>query len=272
MLSSISTVCFLCGKNNFIFKCRLKEKEIFCCKNDGLCISKETKIKKTNYDKNYYNQNPYPLNSKSNNNYFQTKLNKIINLTGELKPNVLDIGCGWGNFLEVLKKNNIPYLGIDSSKEAIKTCIKKGLNCQTASISHLIKNRQKYSAITCFQVLEHLKNPMDFLISIKKLLKTNGVLILTTPNNNSPLRNILKQKWPVYNTDSHFVFYNKNTLKKTFALAGFKKIKVQLDSVRFMSLTYIISRTFLREFKFLNNISVPTDLFGDLEAIIKYEN
>jgi len=269
MLSSISTVCFLCGKNNFILKYRLKEKEIFCCKNDGLFISKEAKIIKINYDRNYYNQSPYPLNSKFNDNYFQTKLNKIISLTGELKPNVLDIGCGWGNFLEVLKKNNISYLGVDSSKEAIKICTKKGLNCQIASISHLIENGQKYSAITCFQVLEHLKNPLDFLTSIKNLLKTNGVLILTTPNNDSPLRKILKQKWPVYNTDSHFVFYNKNTLKKIMFKTGFKKIKVRLDSPRFMSLTYIISRTFLREFKFLNNIPIPTDPFGDLEIIVR---
>ena len=260
--------CFLCQKNNFQIIYDLKSRIILKCKNDGLFLVQDDK-EKIQYDENYYKESPYPIKSDLNNDYFQNKLEKLVSLVGRNDFNLLDIGCGWGNFLEVVKKNSIPYLGIDSSKAAIKICKSKGLNCKNVSINQLIETGKKFSCITCFQVLEHIKNPLSFLISLKKLIKPGGVLLLTTPNNDSPLRRLLKTKWPVYNTKSHFVFYNKKTLEKTFTMAGYKNISVKIDSPRFMSFNYIISRIFHREFKFLENISLPTDPFGDLEAIIK---
>ncbi len=260
--------CFLCNKSNLKVVYRLKDKKILACENDGLFIV-ENNQNKDLYDHNYYDQNPYPSSPGLNERYFQNKLDKIVKLMGKTNLDILDWGCGWGNFLEVVKKNNMPYLGVDSSSQAIKICRSKALNCKNVSINQLIETRCKFSCITCFQVLEHMQQPVAFLSSLKKILKPNGILLATTPNNESPLRKLLKTKWPVYNTKSHFVFYNKTTLKKTFEAVGFKNIMIAFDSPRFMSLSYIISRIFSREFKFLDNISIPTDPFGDLELIYR---
>ncbi len=265
-------VCFLCKKSYFEIIYSLKNKDIIRCKNDYLFFSKNYKNERL-YGKNYYENLP---DLALNNNYYLKKFEKIKKLTGENKPKILDVGCGWGNFLRVLNKQKIPYLGIDINSEAIKICKTKGFNCSKATIEELAnRNRLSFSAITMFQVIEHLKNPVPILLSAKKLLKKNGVILITTPNNNSPLRKIFQSKWSVYNESSHFVFYNKDNLTKTLRSSDFKKVVVRIDFWRYFSLSYILYRfgnIFQIKIPHLiisnsKKIILPTDPWGDLEAI-----
>lgn len=263
--------CFLCQKNNFTVIYELNDKQILQCQNDGLFsakLKKDTKL----YGKKYYDLNPHP--SSSNQKYFQEKLDFIksqISPNSQKTLNILDVGCGWGNFLEVLKKQGINYKGIDSSNEAIAICRSKGLNIEKILLQDLSsKEKNKYSAITFFQVMEHVTNPLPILEAAKKLLKKNGIILITTPNNDSPLRKFFGKKWSVYQEPSHFVFYDKKNLSQTLKLTGFDKTTVKNDNWRFLSLKYILSR-FNLKFEIWNlgfgSVPIPTDPFGDLEAI-----
>src|SRR3989344_3834555 len=127
-------LCLICKKNNFEKIYSLKTKNILHCKNDGLIVAEKTKEDNT-YGKEYFSNEP----NKFNQSYFLNKLTSIKRLIKVDKPKILDIGCGWGNFEEVLEAEKIPYLGIDINKEAIKICRKKGLNCKLSTIEELIK-------------------------------------------------------------------------------------------------------------------------------------
>lgn len=269
--------CFLCNQNKFDEAYRLKTKRILRCRNDGLFVAHAAASSFSNiYKEDYYNNPPHP--SDSNRKYFLKKLSTIQQLAINNYPRILDIGCGWGDFEEILEKEKIPYLGIDVNKEAIKICRKKELNCKFSTIQQLaINNQQLYSAITLFQIIEHLKNPLPLLKSAKKLLKKNGVILITTPSNDSPLRKILGSRWSVYNEPSHYVFYTPKTLEQTLRLAGFNDIKIQIDSWRFLSSKYVFSRlmnmysisslTTINKLLTTFSVPIPTDPWGDLEAI-----
>ena len=132
-------VCFLCKKNNFQLVYKLKSKNILHCRNDGLFLAETTVASKNNlYQKKYFDNLPHP--PKSNQSYFLKKLAAIKRLTRNESPHILDVGCGWGGFEEVLEKGKIPYLGIDASKEAVEICRKKELNCKQSTIEQLIKS------------------------------------------------------------------------------------------------------------------------------------
>lgn len=257
--------CYLCNKNNFEKKYALKHKNIIRCKNDGLFIAQKTGEDNT-YGKEYFSNSPN-LNNQS---YFLKKLKAIKLITKLSKPYILDIGCGWGDFEEVLEQEKIPYLGIDVNKEAIEICKKKGLNCRLQKLNQWNNETIKqFDVITLFQVIEHLQNPLPLLQSAKKLLKPNGIILITTPNNDTPLRKLLGGRWSVYSEPSHFVFYNKKNLQKTLKLAGFGKIQVKADKMRFLSLRYILTRLGFSRSNILNltsNIPIMSDPFGDLEA------
>ncbi|MBI2641191.1 class I SAM-dependent methyltransferase, partial [Candidatus Roizmanbacteria bacterium] len=240
-------------------------------KEDGLFLS-ENIIKNKIYGKAYFENNPHP--AQSNKNYFLEKIETIRRLTKKSKPYILDVGCGWGEFEEGLEKETIPYLGIDTNNEAIEICKKKGLNCQHITLEKLALNQKdgNFDAVTLFQVIEHIKDPLRLLSVARKLLRKDGMLLITTPNNDSPLRKIMGKRWSVYNEPSHFVFYNKKTLERLLKKAEFNNIKVKNDSWRFLSSKYIFKR--LRQVGFPTfplslfpfNVPIPTDPFGDLET------
>jgi len=244
--------CYLCKNAKIEAIYRLGDRIIYRCPHDDLFFSVDKKIKKNLYDLTYYDASPYGQCLPLNDYYFEQKLVEIKSVTRETKPTILDVGCGWGNFLQVLQKNQISYLGIDSSSEAIKICKINKLNSQKIDLLELSqKNRQQFSAITLFQVIEHLKNPVEYLKATKKLLKKDGVLLITTPNNQSPLRYLSGSHWSIYQTPSHYFFYSATTLKQIFAAAGFKNVKIKVDRFRFFSFSYIWQKLFKKNYLFL---------------------
>ncbi|MFA5770619.1 MAG: class I SAM-dependent methyltransferase [Patescibacteria group bacterium] len=263
--------CYLCHKTNVRPIYKINNRSIYQCLNDDLFFSIDKKGSKFDYDHDYYEASPYNQLQLINNIYFQSKLNKLKTLTHEKKPNILDVGCGWGNFLQIVKNNHLPYLGIDLSPRAVEICQEKKLSCQKADLINLSKiKNQKYLIITFFQVIEHLKNPLEYLKAAKKLLKKNGVLLITTPNNQSPLRYLLGSRWSVYNTPSHYFFYSKKSLERLLKLAGFSNFKVKIDHFRFFSSEYVLQRIFNKKISIpqIINLPIPTDPWGDLEAIV----
>lgn len=100
---------------------------------------------------------------------------------------VLDIGCGRGEFLELLRDQTIAAGGIDSSPEMIAACRQKNLTNTEVSdaITYLRRQRDAtLGSIFCCHVIEHL--PVDslrefFTLAWKKI-KPGGVLIVETVN------------------------------------------------------------------------------------------
>jgi len=99
---------------------------------------------------------------------------------------VLDIGCGKGYFLELLKDNGINGVGIDSDPELINICSLKGFRAETNDAINYLKNVDDNSVSGIFMghVIEHL--PVNLKIEFLQLcltkLKNKGILILETPN------------------------------------------------------------------------------------------
>jgi O-antigen chain-terminating methyltransferase len=96
--------------------------------------------------------------------------------------NVLDIGCGRGEFLEAVPGAK----GIDLSEESIAICRHKGLNAEVADLFVYLENLPEASldGIFCSQVVEHI--PAERLPGMIKLcasrLRRGGVIAIETPN------------------------------------------------------------------------------------------
>ena len=99
---------------------------------------------------------------------------------------VLDLGCGRGEWLELLRENKIVALGVDLDDSMLAACRELGLEVENKDAIEYLKSLPDQSrlAITGFHLAEHL--PFSLLqtlfVEARRVLKPNGLLILETPN------------------------------------------------------------------------------------------
>ncbi len=99
---------------------------------------------------------------------------------------VVDVGCGRGEWLEILRDNAIPAMGVDLDDGMLERALQVGLNVKKMDCLDFLQQQEDGSllAITGFHIAEHL--PFEFLQSLVKealrVLKPGGLLILETPN------------------------------------------------------------------------------------------
>jgi SAM-dependent methyltransferase len=138
---------------------------------------------------------------------------------------VLDIGCGRGEALALLRDQGIPARGIDSSARMVALCRERGLEAEEgdafASLAALPEG--SLGAVVSFHVIEHLPAALlDRLVRLAyRALKPGGVLILETPN---PLSMLVAARsfWldPTHQRPVH-----PESLKLMYELAGFDPIE-----------------------------------------------
>jgi 2-polyprenyl-3-methyl-5-hydroxy-6-metoxy-1,4-benzoquinol methylase len=111
-----------------------------------------------------------------------------LSLAGASLPDrpVLDIGCGRGEWLELLGEKHIAAYGIDLNSMMIERAVSLGLDARHADLLdhlHSVEDTSR-SAVTAFHVVEHLPlgTLIDFLDEALRVLVPGGVLILETPN------------------------------------------------------------------------------------------
>ena len=126
-----------------------------------------------------------------NNGYYQSKnyFKEFIN-KDEKNLDILEIGSSWGYFLNVCRDGGHNPIGIEINKVR-KDFIENDLKIKCFyDINSLLIDTVKFDKIFLFYVIEYIQNPLDYLEKLVKLLKTNGEIIITTPNKNDVISDI----------------------------------------------------------------------------------
>lgn len=127
-----------------------------------------------NFDK-YYKKNKTYIS------YTDPRLSKIIKLVREQAPsNILDLGCGNGYLLKQIKKKlpDASLTGIDVYKTYIKN-----IEIRMGDINNGIPfKNDRFDCVIMGEVIEHLPDPDYILKEVRRVLKSEGVLIISTPN------------------------------------------------------------------------------------------
>lgn len=140
--------------------------------------------------KEYYKEQSYTWQSNRDElfeNALRILFNSAIDALGPLDSNqvILDIGCGSGDFLDYYTKN-ARYIGIDISPENIAEAQKKHPNAQflVGDATQLSLEDHSIDAIVCIETIEHLTidEIRTLLKEMKRLLKSGGRVVVTTPN------------------------------------------------------------------------------------------
>ena len=117
---------------------------------------------------------------------FRPRAEMIADLVGRIdvpSPRVVaDVGAGYGIFLEELERLSVfdEVVAIEPSTDLAQTCIARGFRVIERTVEDVRPEDLRASVMTSFEVLEHLFDPVDFLVSIRRLLAPGGLLVFTT--------------------------------------------------------------------------------------------
>jgi glycosyltransferase involved in cell wall biosynthesis len=105
---------------------------------------------------------------------------------------LLDVGCGPGTFLDLLRERGVPGLGIDFDAEMVALCREKGLSAQVADAQTIGSFRSEFDGVHAGHLIEHMpgEQMVAFLESCYDALVPGGILLVRTPNwENEQVRN-----------------------------------------------------------------------------------
>jgi O-antigen chain-terminating methyltransferase len=146
------------------------------------------------------------------------------------RKNVLDAGCGRGEFLQLLKENGVEAYGVDEHAEMVEVARSYGLNViQRDVIDHLraLEDRT-LGGIFCSQVLEHLNSSdvLDFLNLAYAKMMPGSRIVLETVNPTSVLA-----LTEFYRDPTHVKPIHPLTLKFLLESVGFTSVEIRYANV-----------------------------------------
>ena len=158
---------------------------------------------------------------------------KLLRLVGEGKR-VLDIGCSSGYLARPLVARGCTVVGIEQDAAAAEQAREVCPEVLVGDVEtiELPFEPGSFDVLLCGDLIEHLRDPEGFLSRIRPLLRTDGRLVLTTPNvaNWANRLGLLAGRWRYTERGildrTHVHLFTRATLVETLARAGYRVVEL----------------------------------------------
>jgi 2-polyprenyl-3-methyl-5-hydroxy-6-metoxy-1,4-benzoquinol methylase len=151
---------------------------------------------------------------------------------------ILDVGCGFGTFLIVAKERGWDISGIDISEHAASVASKRaGIKVLSGELRDAGFRENEFDAVCFNDAFEHFVDPNEQLQHTYRILKSDGVLFLNTPNQQALLRLVADLMYrlsagtityPVRKLyhEFHLFYYSEDNLRKALEKNGFETLEI----------------------------------------------
>jgi hypothetical protein len=192
------------------------------CHNCGFIFNKAFDEKLVNYSESYNNSN---ILSKYYVNYINNQITYLIE-NGYLSNNsvIIDVGCGKGDYIKILSKKlvNCFFYGFDTSYNESLNILEKNITFFTSYYpnNNILLNP---NTIISRHVIEHIVDPVSFLISLRNTLNINNYLFLETPDFNWIIKN--KSIFDIFY--EHCNYWMPNSISNALVKSGFEIVDIK---------------------------------------------
>ena len=143
------------------------------------------------------------------------------------KGTLLDIGCGYGFFLDLARQNGWQVCGVEPCAHARAYAASRSLEVDPGDIFARAYKNDTFDVVTLFYVLEHLRYPLKYLKEINRILKPGGLVLVRVPHT-TPIVKFLKIMGipnKLYDTPSHLSDFSPRTIALALEKTGFTDIQ-----------------------------------------------
>jgi SAM-dependent methyltransferase len=160
-----------------------------------------------------------------------------------LNGRLLEIGCGYGDFLARATDRGLTVTGIEHSADATRIASDK-LNGRAKVICGdfglLLASGERYDFVVFADRLERERDPGKFLRNVRELLHENGVAMAIVPSLDSVTARLMKSSWPEFKPE-HLWYFSAATLTRLLYVEGFGALRT-IQGKKALSLDYVVKR------------------------------
>jgi SAM-dependent methyltransferase len=162
----------------------------------------------------------YPFLSKYRSMYYRT-------IPFSDKGKVLDIGCGNGSYLAWLKSLGWAVYGVEPDEMSVKFAAQEyGIDIFCGDLSDAHFPDSLFDCITMWHSLEHSHRPLETLKEIYRILKPEGLAVISVPNIHSLEAKLLKGNSFLYDVPRHLYDFSPRVLGEMLNKGGFRIQKI----------------------------------------------
>lgn len=138
---------------------------------------------------------------------------KLVKMAKSNTGKLLDVGCGSGDRLDILRKVGFDTYGVEISQAAEYAKQHLGLNVKQGDLFDADYPDSFFDIVTLYNVLEHTHDPRKVIKELKRILKDNGILIIQVPNIDCVQFKIFKKRWAAIDVPRDLYYFSDSILK-----------------------------------------------------------
>jgi SAM-dependent methyltransferase len=161
-----------------------------------------------------------------------------VKLISRHKPSggaILDMGCSSGGFLGTMKSSAWKLYGIEMEEStAERARATTGAEVFVGDAIGAPFGPASFDVITCFDVLEHVYSPRQFLTKVLQWLKPGGIFYAMMPNIASWEAKVLGTHWFGLELPRHLSHFSPHSLRYLMTELGFEEVSVKTPAVSYI--------------------------------------
>jgi SAM-dependent methyltransferase len=139
---------------------------------------------------------------------------------------LLEVGCGYGYFLDEAKPFFRCRTGLELSERAASEARRlSGAKVYVGDVSALPVEAAGFDLIVLINVIEHVYEPRGFLSMLHRRLGVGGCMIIATPDIGSFWYKLMGRRWPSFKIPEHVAYYTRSTLESLMRETGHRRIE-----------------------------------------------
>jgi 2-polyprenyl-3-methyl-5-hydroxy-6-metoxy-1,4-benzoquinol methylase len=154
---------------------------------------------------------------------------------------MLDVGCGEGSVLKLARDLGWNAEGVDFDAQAVDTSRHKGLSVRLGRLADQHYANESFDLVLMSHVIEHVHDPLATFVEIRRVMRSGGTMVITTPNAASWGHRYFDRDWAALDPPRHLQIFTANSLAALARRAEFVQSAVS-STLRITPFDFIQSR------------------------------
>jgi len=141
---------------------------------------------------------------------------------------LLDVGCSHGAFLLEAVSRGWTAEGVEPFEDAARFCSETlGLKVTQGEFPEAAPQGDPFDVITMYEVIEHVSAPVAVAAHAARIAAPGAILVLTSPNAESPAALVHRENWVGLKFPTHLQFFNTFTMRRLLLSTGWTPLKIR---------------------------------------------